>query len=357
MRKIFQLFYIVIFSIFIVFQGCKKEDEPNRFPLAKEHNVDETMLVRAFDKMKNVEGALSLIVCRDGVIVAEEYYNYNNYGKDSIKSVLSVTKSFVGLLVGIAIDKGYIESVNDSISKYLAGLVTFPDSVKANITIDQLLKMSVGHEWNGTGPASLYSDWTNSADEIQYVIDLPLTSTPGTVFNYSDGASHLLSAIINQTTGKNTMDFAKQYLFDPLGYTRFEWTTDERGIPNGAAGLRIKPGDMVKFGNLILSNGKYNGSQIVSETWINTMTTTKISTNNNVIYGPEYGYQIWLGTSGGRKHIMAMGWGGQFIFIVPDKNLVVTATCWHSGLDWPEAGEHWTSIVNIIVNDIFPAVK
>lgn len=337
--------------------SCHDNEPVNRFPLAEQFDINVEQLISAFDEMRNVDGALSLIVCRNGTIVAEEYYYYNNFGPDSIKNVMSVTKSFTSVLVGLAIDKGFIESVNDPISRYLDGIVTFPDEIKANITIDQLLKMSFGHAWNGTSPGSLTDTWINSADQLQYIIDLPLVNTPGTVFNYSDGGSHLLSVIISEATGQNTFDFAKENLFDPLDIQRFEWPGDKRGYPIGAGSLRITPRDMVKFGNLILNKGQYNDQQIVPESWINTMTETKIFTDDDVPFGPEYGYQIWIGSSQGHKHIFAMGWGGQFIFIVPDHNLVVTATCWTSDLDWQEAGQHWTSIIKIIVEMIFPAVN
>jgi CubicO group peptidase (beta-lactamase class C family) len=347
----------IIILLFTVFTSCRKQEPVNRFPLVDKYNIDGEQLTVAFDEMKKVEGAISLIVCRKGTIVAEEYYYYNDYGPDSIKNIMSVTKTFTGVLVGLAIEKGFIQSVNDPISKYLTGIVTFPDDIKAGITIDQLLKMSFGHAWNGTSTSSLFEEcFFDSKDNLQYIINLPLVNTPGAVFNYSDGASHLLSAIITEASGTNTLDFAREYLFDPLGITELTWDTDDRGYPLGAAYLRIKPADMVKFGNLILKKGKYDGMQIVPESWINTMTTTKISTNNNVLYGPEYGYQIWLGNSSGYRYFMAMGWGGQFIFIVPDLELVVTSTCWTSDITYQQAGEHWTSIIKIIVEKIFPAV-
>jgi CubicO group peptidase (beta-lactamase class C family) len=336
--------------------ACQKTEVTHQFPLAEKHNIDEAQIIAAFAAFRQVAGAISMIVARDGEIVAEEFSNYNGYGPDSTKNVMSVTKSFTGLLVGLAIDKGYIESINDPISKYLAGIVTFPDTVKANITIEQVLKMSFGHAWNGTSPDSLYSTYIAMPDHLQYIIDLPLVAQPGMVFNYSDGASHLLSVIITQATGENTLDFAKANLFDPLQITTFAWSKDDKGYPNGASDLQLKPRDMVKFGDLILNHGRYNGIQVVPESWINTMTMAQILTNDTVPYGPEYGYQIWIGTAYGRKHIFAMGWGGQFIFIVPDQNLVVTATCWTQGLDWAQAGSHWNDIINIIIGQIFPAV-
>ena len=297
----------------------------------------------------------SLVVCRNGVIVAEEYYN--GYRNDSIKTVMSVTKSVTSLLVGLALDKGYIEDIHDPISKYLSGIVTFPDEVKANITIEQMLTMTFGHAWNGTNSDGLYSTWASTPDHLQYIIDLPLAWTPGTVFNYSDGASHLLSVIITEATGISTFDFARQYLFDPLDITNVIWPADDKGYPNGASSLKISPHDMVKIGNLILNGGRHNGLQVIPEGWINAMTTPQIATNNDIPYGPEYGYQLWINSSAVHPYHFAMGWGGQFIFIVPDHNLVVTASCQTAGLDWQQAGENWTGIIQTIVNDIFPAVR
>jgi len=340
-------------SLFIG-EGCS-QDPPIRFPLAGEHDIDEAQLGEAFDAIKNIDGIASLVVCRDGIIVAEEYYN--GYRSDSIRSVMSVTKTVTSLLIGLALDKGYIEDINDPISKYLTGIVNFPDEIKANITIEQMLKMTFGHAWNGTKPESLYDTFAAMPDHLQYILDLPLVSLPGTTFNYSDGASYLLSVIITEASGINTLDFAMENLFTPLGITNIIWSKDDRGYPSGASNLRISPYDMVKIGNLILNHGRYKGSQVVPESWITAMTTTHITTNNDIPYGPEYGYQIWINSTGAQKYYFAMGWGGQFIVIVPDQELVVTASCSTANLDWQKASEHWSSIINIIVNKVFPAVN
>jgi len=129
-----------------------------------------------------------------------------------------------------------------------------------------------------------------------------------------------------------------------------------RAIPNGAASLRITPADMVKFGNLILNKGKYNDQQVIPESWITTMTTKKISTNNDVPYGPSTATRYGWESEGGHRYYMAMGWGGQFIIVVPDLQLVVTATCWTSDLTDQQAGEHWMSINQIIFEKILPYV-
>jgi CubicO group peptidase (beta-lactamase class C family) len=352
--------FIVVLALSIVITSfsCSKAGKFEDFPLAEEHNVDGAMLAAAFHDFRQVEGALSLLVCRDGITVAEDYTNYKTYGADSLKNIMSVTKTFTGVLVGLAIERGFIGSVNDPLSKYLAGVVTFPDEIKAGITIDQCLKMSFGHSWNGTSGSSLFEEcFFESNDNLQYIIDLPLVSTPGAIFNYSDGASHLLSAIIQEATGMKTSEFAREYLFAPLGIKRYRWAEDDRGYPIGAAYLSITPADMIKFGNLILNDGVYNNQQVVPESWIKVMTTKQISTGNDVLYGPEYGYQIWLGSSAGKQYYMAMGWGGQFIFVLPQYNSIISATCWTSGLTDAQAGDHWTRIIRIIVEKIFPAIK
>ena len=355
MKTIFSSFLVTLLILFLFMGACTKKENDGKFPLAEEYNIDEERLITAFERIQQVEGMASLVVCRNGDIVAEEYYN--GYSSDSIKTVMSVTKTVTSLLVGLALEKGYISSVDDPISNYLTGIVTFPDETKAGITIGQMLKMTFGHAWNGTKPESLYNTYAAMPDHLQYIIDLPLVHSPGTVFNYSDGASHLLSVIITEATGINTLDFAMEFLFLPMGITNVSWSKDDRGYPNGAASLKISPHDMVKIGNLILNGGRYSGVQVVPESWITAMTTTQISTHNDVPYGPEYGYQIWINSSAEHQYYFAMGWGGQFIFIVPDRNLVVTASCQTADLTWQQAGEHWTSIIQTIVNDLFPAVR
>lgn len=358
MKKYLFIRGIIILGVFLsgFSLSCHKEKPTRQFPLASLHDIDESGLISAFADMSNVEGALSLIVCRHDVIVAEEYYYFEGYGPDSIKNIMSVTKTIIGLLTGIAIDEGFIENISDPVSKYLDHIISITEPVKASTTIEQLLSMTAGHNWNGTSSTSLFNDCFSSPDPLGYIINHPLVSTPGSVFNYSDGASHLLSVIISEATGQNTLDYLSEKLFSPMGISNFTWIKDNRSYPIGAAGLRIKPGDMVKIGQLILHKGMYKNQQLVPEEWIISMTSPQISTDNNVPYGPDYGYQVWIGNAGGFKHIMAMGWGGQFILIRPEQDLVVTASCWTSGYSWQEAGQHWNRILQVIAEKIFPAV-
>jgi hypothetical protein len=174
--------------------SCSKHEEENRFPLAGRYNIDGVRLTEAFNEMKKVEGALSLIVCSNGTIVAEEYTNYNTHGAGSIKNIMSVTKTFTGVLIGPAIDKGFIESVDDPISKYLTGIVTFPDDIKAGITIDKLLKWIPGMAGKCIGPPILYG---NGPGRTVYL------RTTGPQYCYH---CYLLDLRSRMGTGRGTLD-------------------------------------------------------------------------------------------------------------------------------------------------------
>jgi hypothetical protein len=187
-------FYLIPLVFFMLNHSCSKHEEENRFPLAGRYNIDGVRLTEAFNEMKKVEGALSLIVCSNGTIVAEEYTNYNTHGAGSIKNIMSVTKTFTGVLIGPAIDKGFIESVDDPISKYLTGIVTFPDDIKAGITIDKLLKWIPGMAGKCIGPPILYG---NGPGRTVYL------RTTGPQYCYH---CYLLDLRSRMGTGRGTLD-------------------------------------------------------------------------------------------------------------------------------------------------------
>jgi len=149
-------------------------------------------------------------------------------------------------------------------------------------------------------------------------------------------------------------EFARIYLFEPMGIGYRFWYEDNQGYNYGGAGLCIGPEDMIKIGNLFLQKGLYNGERIVSESWINQASTNYISTNNVVPYLTDYGYYWWLGSEKGFDFYMAMGYGGQFICVVPELNLVVVATCDFRGIG-SQAGQNWNTIIDIIMNNVLDA--
>lgn len=317
--------------------------------------VDQSKIDAAFAQASQISNLRCLVVSHNGTILREAYYG--TAGPEIAHDVLSVTKSVTALLVGIALEKGYIKSMDQPMGDFLRPVYPSIPQEKANITTRHLLTMSGGFQWHELSAPSDYNNWVNSANQVQYMLDRPLVAQPGQVFAYDSGALHLLSVIVAQATGRQTKDFAREYLFDPLEIGERNWEVDHQGYNNGAAGLQITPYDMVKIGDLVLNHGEYRGKRVVSSEWIDQMTRSQISTGNALPYGPEYGYCWWIGQSGGTSYAFANGWGGQFIVVVPDENLVVVATNQWSGVATSVANDQWYRTINLIMTNILPAFK
>ena len=319
--------------------------------------VNHQQLNNAFATLSNVQGMKSIVVSKNDTIVKEQYFNSS--GPNVAHDVRSVTKTVTALLIGIAIDKEYIASVEEEIGQHLSPIVGSISPEKSQLKIKYLLTMSSGLEWYewgnyGSNNNNEYNNWWNSSDQITYLLNRNLGYTPGSYFNYNSAGSHLLSIIVSQASGMNTEDFAKQFLFEPLGITFSNWRKDKRGCNNGAAGLFLTPYDMQKIGSLLLSKGLFKNKRIVSAKWIDEMSKSHISTRDANSFANGYGYQTWLWKDGVNSYFDAMGYGGQFILVVPDKKLVISAAC-----DLPSssstADSNWYTIMNTIHNSIIPA--
>ena len=243
--------------------------------------------------------------------------------------------------MGIAIDKGYIENVNVPISNYFPQILDSDSDYLKEITIGHLLTHTSGFNASDTGN---WYEWRTSDNLVDYVLDTPVTSRPGTEFNYFTGNTHLLSAIIQQATGKTTYEFGKEYLFDPLDMNSVECETDAQGISDGGNGFAMNVYDMAKFGQLFLNNGAWNGEQIISDQWIKDSTSVQFDRNSG---SADYGYQWWVRTFGNNNYpaYFAQGHYGQYIFVVPDLDLVVAITSHYEG----SSSVYW-QIMNNIVN-------
>ncbi|MFX1475647.1 MAG: serine hydrolase domain-containing protein [Promethearchaeota archaeon] len=266
----------------------------------------------------------SMLVIRNGYIVYEDYPS-PIYGQNTAHVMYSCTKSVSSALTGIAISLGLYD-LDDLVLDFFPGY-TFDnlDAWKEAITVENLLMMRSGIPWDeSTYP---YGDINNdvtamvaSPDAVQFVLDKPMESQPGTAWNYNTGASHLLSAIITGESGMSTVAFADQHLFGPLGITTRLWGVDQQGICWGGHDLHLRPRDMAKFGFLYLNNGNWDGQQIVPADWVATSTDelTQLSTRQ------AYGYQWWIDM--GVDSYSARGYQGQYIFVYPDSNLIVVIT-------------------------------
>jgi CubicO group peptidase (beta-lactamase class C family) len=261
----------------------------------------------------------SLLVSHRGELVLEKYYN--GARATQLANIKSASKSVISALVGIAIGQRHIKSVNQPIVDYFPELANDPEPSKRDVTVEDLLTMRSGlASTSGRG----YGAWVQSKNWVQYVLRRPLIDTPGTRVEYSTGSSHLLSAIITKATKVSTWQFAQRELARPLGFSLAQWPADPQGIYFGGNEMLMTPRQMIEFGELYLNEGRAADRQIISEDWI---AQTQIGRGRSR-WGSdrEYGYGFWIREFAGTKSYYAWGYGGQFIFIVPDKDLVIVTT-------------------------------
>lgn len=268
----------------------------------------------------------SVLILKGNKVIFERYYGFSQAG--TIHPVSSVTKSITALSVGICIDKGYIASVNDPISKYLPDyLSTYKTQPhKAQITIKHLLNQTSGFDWDEWNPHYSYAGnqlvqlAQYQGNWVDYIMNLPLKNSPGTVFCYNSGNSELLKEIVCRVSGTDFFDFINQNLFAPLNITAFYWESYSGNRNPAWGGLSLTTRDMAKFGSLILNNGMFGGKQIVSANWIQSTFQTTIRTDK-----ARYGLHWWIGEfpDSHETYYYAAGYGDQYVYIAPQRNLVV----------------------------------
>jgi CubicO group peptidase (beta-lactamase class C family) len=261
----------------------------------------------------------SILVSQHGELVAEQYFGSMHANRGH--NIKSASKSILSILTGIAIDKGYLEGYHQTIGEFFPEYFNSnPDSVKASITIEDLLTMRSGLA--STSRAN-YGRWVSSNNWIRYALDRPLQGTPGTDRIYSTGNTHLLAVILHRATGMNTLQFANRYLFGPMDIRVTGWDRDPQGYYLGGNNMAMRPRDLLKIGRLMMDVGVYNGEQLVSRDWI----ITSVQPVTGRVPGIEnYGY-LWFSRSAGSYHMVyAFGNGGQYLMILPELDAIIAVT-------------------------------
>ncbi len=308
-------------------QGEYWPTEEWRTSTPEEQDMDSAKLDQVMEYIDDWDINIhSVIVIRNGYIVLEEYPAVD-YDQDDAHVVQSITKNFVSTLIGIAIEEGFIDGVGQKLAELFPDrTIKNLDSRKEKMTLEDILTMKAGLEWDEW--KYLYSDARNhyiqamrSSDPIQYVLDVPMMEEPGVRWNYNGGTSDLLSALIAEATGYDTLDFAREFLFGPLGITEASWYRHDAGFYLGGGGLELTPRDMAKFGYLYLNGGKWEDKQIVPADFV----AEAVKTQSPVSASRGYGYQSWW-TYPQRGVYNAAGLLGQRIYVVPDLDLVVVFT-------------------------------
>lgn len=327
--------------------------------ISEDVGMDPEQLAIAFGMAESNPALKSLLVLKDNQLIAEQYFNGST--PDSLLHIRSVTKTIMAIVTGMALENGLLDSLDVTIGEYLLDDYPALSEAKRAITIRHLLTMSSGFQWD-EADGSLYSQWSTSADPIGFLLQRDLQHTPGTRFAYNSAAVHLLARILFEASEGQIVDLVVNELFTPLNIEQFEWEQLNDGLFNGSAGLQLTAIDMLKFGHLISNQGMYVNAQgeqvlIVSASWINEMLTPRaqFSSEYGDITLSGYGYLTWLSQAGEKAIQLAWGWGGQFIAISPNDNLIVVANNnWF--VDFDSATVQEQNTLALIVNGIYASV-
>ncbi|MEW6746231.1 MAG: serine hydrolase [Planctomycetota bacterium] len=297
----------------------------------EEQGLDSAHLVHFLREARELD-LHEVIVVRNGRLVLDvPFYPFRS---GVVHALHSVTKSVVSVLIGIAIDEGAIAGVGAPLVEFFPDREVIRretgDGSKGEpgevITLEHVLAMTSGFEWAETSLP--YADSRNmatrmmrSGDWVAFALQRPRRHDPGTVFNYNSGGSHLLVAVLRNATREEPLAFARKHLFEPLGISAVHWMGDPSGLPSGGNGLFMLPRDLAKIGWLYLQAGEWEGRQIVSADWTQASTRPRVATDNLLF--PAFGYHWWVGEDGS---FAGMGLGGQFLFVVPHRRMVVVVT-------------------------------
>lgn len=280
----------------------------------EENFLNFQQLESAFQKKK----VNAFLIYQHGELTTK-YYKTEECAQNLYK-INSITKSIVSILIGIAVDKKYINDIHIPITKWIPNV----PKEKSGLTLYHLLTMTTGEDWKEFGNGVVFpNDFVESKNWMDYILKTPVIDEPGTKMNYNSGSSHLLSYILQAATGMTTEQFAKTYLFEPLHIFDYEWQQDPQGIYVGGFGVKMKSEDLLKLGLLCLQNGYWDGKHIVSSSWIEQSHLPRFTTYENI---GSYGFHWWVldqQTCNMPYHTyFAMGYGGQYILIVPQLELV-----------------------------------
>jgi CubicO group peptidase (beta-lactamase class C family) len=261
----------------------------------------------------------SLTVSHRGQITME--YFAKGHSATRHANIKSASKSVISTLVGQAIERTLIPRIDEPIVRWFPELRNDPDKRKQRITVEDLLSMRSGLD---STSGNEYGRWVTSPNWVRYALARPLVSDPGTSMEYSTGTSHVLSAILTKASARSTHQFASDVLAKPLGITLARWTRDPQGIYFGGNEMLMTPRQMIALGELYLNRGRVGGQQVLPAAWVDASCTPR--TRSRWDADREYGLGWWIQEVGGHRACFAWGFGGQYIFVFRDLDLVVAVT-------------------------------
>ena len=327
---------------------------------ASEVGINNSVIERIVNRFVNdssFKKQHSFVIVKDGKLVVDEYF----YGHDinQVHDLRSANKSITSILIGIAIDKGYIKSVDEPIHRYLPEYRAIFNArpQKKKITIRHLLTMSSGqdaNDWDRNSPGNENKYYQKKEDWIKLFLELAQVNSPGSQFSYSTLGENTLRQVLVNATQSALSEFADKHLFSPLNITHYKWTLSLFNRPDIPLRVELTSRDLAKLGQLFLNKGKWKNAQIVSSKWVEESTRAHIQTNEQRLNNPYFGYLWWMNdfalsltnTVGFR----AQGAGGQFMFAFPEYNLVVVFTSGNFG------NKRQLNPFNILQTELLPEV-
>lgn len=328
-RKLQQLILISIALILLAtLSSCNENPAPdNKLPRStpEAENIDPQSIVDFLNAVDESGLELhSFMVVRNGKVAAEGWWD--PYKADLKHTMYSTSKAFTSTAIGFAVTEGLL-TVEDKVISFFPE--SLPDTVSENLAsmcVKDLLTMSAGQD-----PEPTFSRLLPSDDWVKAFLETPVPNKPGSTFLYNSSATYMLSAILTELTGETVLDYLTPRLFEPLNITGMDWEVDPDGINVGGWGLRIKTEDMAKFGQLFLQKGKWNGKQVIPESWVEEASSAQIIQNPDLPEAEKaksdweqgYGYKFWRSRHNSYR---ADGAYGQGILILPEKNAVVVLT-------------------------------
>ncbi len=313
-----KIYFLLLAFFSFLMPAAGQDNLPWKFSTPEEQGMNSMTLINGINHFKKENTNIhSLLIIRNDHIVLDTYfYPFQKY---FVHDLASVTKSFTALLIGIAIDKGYIKDDDQPVFQYFPEYIIKNDTLQ-KLKIKDLLNMSSGFKCSWFNGEQELKQMNKSEDWVKFMFDLPILALPGTKFSYCSGNFYLLAEILQRTSKMTCLDFAKKYLFQPLDFRETYWENNKKGVNHGWGDLFISPYDLAKIGYLVLKEGRWHDKQVLSKEWIK-----KIKPLYKIQKTESYGYGWWL-DSENPDEIQAVGRGGQRLFIFKNRNIIVATT-------------------------------
>ena len=319
MKKIIAVFAAALLFAALVFG----EDFAWKREAAQAHGLPSDIGERLHKILDQTSDIHAWAFAKDGALI-EDFYR-PPYNPQTRFAIHSCSKSITGTLVAIAIEQGKIKGLDQLASDYFPYATAAQKQTLKNITIRHLLTNTSGI---AVSDAPNWTEWRGSPNWVEWILNRPAPHRPGEVFSYATQNTHLLSYILQSATGEKLFDYAKKNLFDKIGMKSAALSSDAQGIGDGGNGYTLTVEDMLRFGQLYLNGGKWQGEQVVPEYWTREAGLAHVKRNAGTA---NYGWQFWVREFNGADTFFAWGYAGQFIFIIPSRKIVMAFASSHTG--------------------------